>query len=178
MLNIELKARCEDLGRLRERCESLGAEGQEPERQVDTYFSVSYGRLKLRESLEAGAELIRYVREDVAGAQESHYELYPVEDPEALKAILTAALGVSVVVAKRRETFVIGSVRVHLDKVQGLGSFVELQGTVDEPGELPLVADEVQDVQRVLGIDPQSLVKESYAVLVGRAEVTQGPCAN
>src|SRR5574337_1358724 len=178
MLNIELKARCEDLGRLRERCESLGAQGQEPERQIDTYFRVSHGRLKLRESLEAGAELIHYVREDVAGAQESHYELYPIENPEALKAILTAALGASVVVAKRRETFVIGSIRIHLGKVQGLGGFVEPQGTVDEPGELPLVADEVQDVQRELGIDPQSLVKESYAVLVGRAEVTQGPCAD
>ncbi|MGB4780807.1 class IV adenylate cyclase [Candidatus Methylomirabilis sp.] len=178
MLNIELKARCEDLARLRESCESLGAEGQEPERQIDTYFSVSHGRLKLRESLDASAELIHYVRDDVAGARESHYELYPVEDPEALKAMLTAALGVSVVVAKRRETFVIGNVRIHLDKVQGLGSFVELQGTIDHSGELPLVADEVQGVQRALGIDPQSLVKESYAVLAGRAEVTQGPCTN
>lgn len=178
MLNIELKARCEDLGRLRERCESLGAEGQEPERQVDTYFSVSHGYFKLRESLGAGAELIYYARDDVAGARESHYDLYQADDPEGLKVMLTRALGVSVVVAKRRETFVIGNILIHLDKVQGLGSFVELQGTVDEPGELPLVADEVQDVQQALGIDPQSLVKESYAVLVGRAEVTQGPCAN
>jgi predicted adenylyl cyclase CyaB len=178
MLNIELKARCDDLGRLRERCESLGAEGQEPERQIDTYFSVRHGRLKLRESLEAGAELIHYVREDAAGAQESHYEVYPVEDPEALKAMLTAALGVSVVVAKRRETLVIGSVRIHLDKVQGLGGFVELHGTVDDPRELPMVADEVKGVQQALGIEPQSLVKESYAVLVGRMEAARGPCAN
>jgi predicted adenylyl cyclase CyaB len=178
MLNIELKARCEDLGKLRESCESLGAEGQEPERQIDTYFSVSHGRLKLRESSESGAELIYYARGDVAGARESHYDLYQVEDPEGLKAILTKALSVSAVVTKRRETFVIGNVRIHLDKVQGLGGFVELQGTVDHSGELPLVADEVQGVQRALGIDPQSLVKESYAALADRAEVAQGPCAN
>ncbi len=178
MLNIELKAHCDDLGRLRAVCESLGAEGQDPERQVDTYFNVSHGRLKFRELLEAGAELIYYVRDDVAGVRESHYKLYPVEDPEALKAMLTAALGVSVVVAKRRETFVIGNVRIHLDKVQGLGGFVELHGPIDELGELPLVADEVQAMQRALGIDPQSFVKESYAVLVGRAEATQGPCVN
>ncbi|MDE2181167.1 MAG: class IV adenylate cyclase [candidate division NC10 bacterium] len=178
MLNIELRAHCDDLGRLRERCESLGAEGQEPERQVDTYFTVSHGRLKLRESLESGAELIYYIRDDVVGARESHYELYQVEDAEGLKAMLAQALGVSVVVAKRRETFVLGNVQIHLDKVQGLGSFVELHGTVDESGELPLVADEVQDVQRALGIDSQSLVKESYATLVGRAEATRGPCAN
>ncbi|VUZ83780.1 CYTH domain protein [Candidatus Methylomirabilis lanthanidiphila] len=170
MLNIELKARCEDLGELRGRCESLGAEGQEPERQVDTYFCVTSGRLKLRESLESAAELIHYIRDDMAGPQESHYDLYPVEDPEGLKAILANALGISVTVAKRRETFVLGNVRIHLDKVQGLGSFVELQGSVDEPRELPLVADEIQGVQQALGIDPQSLVKESYAALVARAE--------
>lgn len=178
MLNIELKARCDDLGKLRERCESLGAEGQEPERQVDTYFSVNHGRLKLRESLESGAELIYYIRDDVAGARESHYDLYPAEDPEGLKAILANALGMSVVVAKRRETFVLGSVRIHLDKVQGLGSFVELHGSVDEPKELPLVADEVQGVQQALGIDSQSLVKESYATLVARVEAERGRYAN
>ena len=94
MLNIELKARCEDLGRLRETCESLGAEGQEPERQIDTYFSASHGRLKLRESSASGAELIYYDRGDVIGARESHYDLYQVEDPEGLKAILTKALSV------------------------------------------------------------------------------------
>jgi predicted adenylyl cyclase CyaB len=178
VLNIELKARCDDLGRLRERCESLGAEGQEPERQTDTYFTVGHGRLKLRESLESGAEMIYYIRDDVAGARESHYELYQVEDAEGLKAMLAQALGISVVVAKRRQTFMLGNVRIHLDKVQGLGGFVELQGTVDEPGELPLVADEVQGVQQALGISPESLVKESYATLVGRAAATQGPCAN
>lgn len=170
MLNIELKARCDDLGELRGRCELLGAEQQEPERQVDTYFSVSHGRMKLRESLESSAELIHYTRDDVAGARESHYDLYSVEDPEGLKMMLANALGVSVVVAKRRQTFVVGNVRIHLDKVQGLGGFVELHGPVDEPGELPLVADEVQGVQQALGIDPQSLVKESYATLVARAE--------
>lgn len=170
MLNIELKARCDDLGKLRETCESLGAEGQEPERQVDTHFMVSHGRLTLRESLESGAELIHYIRDDVAGARESYYDLYPVEDPEALKAMLGNALGVSVTVAKRRQTFVLGSVRIHLDKVQGLGGFIELHGTVDDPGELPMVADEVKGVQQALGIEPQSLVRESYASLVARAE--------
>ncbi|MBI2882785.1 MAG: class IV adenylate cyclase [Candidatus Methylomirabilis oxyfera] len=170
MLNIELKARWEDLGKLRERCEALGAEGQEPERQVDTYFNVNHGRLKLRESLESGAELIYYLRDNVAGVQESHYELYRAEDAEGLKAMLAKALGISIVVAKRRETFVLGGVRIHLDKVQGLGSFVELHGAVDESGELPMVADEVQGVQRALGIDPQSLVGESYATLVGSVE--------
>ncbi|PWB42937.1 MAG: hypothetical protein C3F12_13620 [Candidatus Methylomirabilota bacterium] len=170
MLDLELKARCDDLGGLRARCESLGAEGQEPERQIDTYFTVAAGRLTLRETLESGAALIHYLRDDVAGPQACHYDLYPVEDPEGLKAMLANALGVSVVVAKRRQTFVLGGVRVHLDKVQGLGGFVELHGTVEEPKELPLVADQVEGVRQTLGIDAQALVKESYAALVAAAE--------
>lgn len=87
-----------------------------------------------------------------------------------LKAMLANALGVSVVVVKRHQTLVFGGVRIHLDKVQGLGSFVELHGTVEEPKELPLVADEVQGMQQALQIDPQSFVKESYATLVAAAE--------
>lgn len=170
MLDLELKARCEDLGELRARCEALGAEAEEPERQIDTYFNVTSGHLTLRETLESGAALIHYIRDDIVGPQECHYDLYPVEDPEGLKAMLANALGVSVVVAKRRQTFVLGGVRIHLDKVQGLGGFVELHGTVEEPKELPLVADEVEGVRQTLQIDPQSLVKESYAALVAAAE--------
>lgn len=170
MLNIEMKARCEDLGEFRARCEALGAEAGEPERQIDTYFHAASGRLTLRETLESGAVLIHYIRDDVAGPRECHYDLYPVEDPEGLKAMLTNALGISVVVVKRRQTFVLGDVRIHLDKVQGLGGFVELHGTVEESKELPLAADEVQGVQQTLQIDPASLVKESYAALVAAAE--------
>ena len=174
MLNIELKARCEDFGRLREACRSLGAEDQEPERQIDTCFKVAHGRLKLRESLRSGAELIYYARPDVAWARESHYEICPVEDAEGLKAVLRKALGMQAVVTKRREIFVIGNVRIHLDKVQGLGSFVELEGIVENAAELAVVAEEVRALQQALAIDDRSLVKESYADLVGRAAVAGG----
>ena len=166
MLNIELKARCEDLGRLREICTSMGAESQEPERQIDTYFRVPHGRLKLRESLRSGAELIYYTRADVAGARESHYEIYQVEDAEGLKTILRRSLGVKAVVAKRREIFVIGDVRIHLDKLQDLGTFVELEGSVQDAAELAVVAEEVRALQQALAIDDRSLVKESYADLI------------
>jgi len=175
MLNIELKARCEDLERLRETCRSLGAESQEPDRQLDTYLRVAHGRLKLRESLLSGAELIFYTRADVAEARESHYETCQVEDAEGLKAILKKALGVRAVVAKRREVYVIGNVRIHLDKVQDLGAFVELEGIVDGPAELMAVAGEVREAQQALGIDDRSLVKESYSDLVGVAEQRTAP---
>jgi adenylate cyclase class 2 len=170
MLNVELKARCQDLGRLRETCISLGAEGQEPDRQLDTYFKVPHGRLKFRESLLSGAELIFYIRADVVGARESHYETCPVEAADGMKAVLEKALGVRAVVVKRREVFVIGAVRIHLDKVQDLGTFVELEGIVDDPAELTEVADEVQRLGQALGVEDRSLIKESYADLIGVAE--------
>jgi len=175
LLNIELKARYEDLGRLRERLMSLGAEGQDPERQIDTYFRVAHGRLKLRESLRSGAELIYYMRLDVAGARESHYDIYQVEDAEGLKTLLKRALGVQAVVAKRREIYLIGNVRVHLDKVQGLGGFVELEGIVDHQAELFHVAEEVRRLEQTLGIAMDSLVKESYADLSAKMEAGPGP---
>ena len=178
MLNIELKARCDDLGRLRDACGSLGAEAEEPERQIDTYFGVARGRLKLRESLRTGAELIYYMRPDVEGARESHYEIYQVEDAEALKALLKRALGVQAVVAKRREIYLIGNVRVHLDKVQGLGGFVELEGIVEHQAELFHVAEEVRRLEQALGIPTDSLVKESYADLVSAAQTAAGPHDN
>jgi predicted adenylyl cyclase CyaB len=173
VLNIELKARCDDLGRLRERLLSLGAERQDPERQIDTYFRVSHGRLKLRESLQSGPELIYYTRGDVAEARESHYEIYRLEDAEGLKEVLEKALGVRAVVAKRREVYLIGNVRVHLDKVQDLGSFVELEGIVGDPTELARVAAEVQSLQRTLKIEDHSLIRESYSDLTGAADTSR-----
>ncbi len=167
MLNIELKARCEDFHRLREACRSLGAESQEPDRQLDTYFRVAYGRLKLRESLLSGAELIFYNRADFAGPRESHWETCPVDNADEIKTILKKALGVRAVVAKRREVFVVGNVRVHLDKVQDLGGFVELEGIVDDPSELSVVDNEVRRMQQALEIDNRSLLKESYSDLIG-----------
>jgi predicted adenylyl cyclase CyaB len=169
VLNVELKARCDDLERVRELCRQLGAEVQEPDRQTDTYFRVPHGRLKLRESLRTGPALIQYVRADLAAARESHYDICPVEDAEALKRILRNALGILAVVVKRREVLTIGDIRVHLDKVQGLGTFVELEGLLGHPGELPLVAGQIMGLQRALAIDARSLVRESYADLMSAA---------
>ena len=99
-----------------------------------------------------------------------------MEAAEGLKAVLTKALGVRAVVAKRREVFVIGNVRIHLDKVQDLGTFVELEGIVENPTELAYVADEVQRLRQALGIEDHALVEESYSDLIGPAEVSRGLC--
>src|SRR3954466_3308490 len=126
--NVELKARDPDPERSLERCVALGAEDRGELRQRDTYFAARRGRLKLREQEPGAAELIAYERADAAEARESRYRIAPVREPEALREALDAALGTVVVVDKRRRLFLWDGVRIHLDRVAGLGAFVELEG--------------------------------------------------
>src|SRR6266568_3430237 len=91
--NIELKARCPDLDRARAASRTLGATFDRAMRQVDTYFRVAHGRLKLREIDQNRAELIWYQRPDSIGYRGSDYTIVPAPDPGALKAALAAACG-------------------------------------------------------------------------------------
>ena len=101
-------------------------------RQIDTYFHCPRGRLKLRVIDGAGAELIYYERPDQSGPKGSDYYRIPVGDPEAMRAALAAALGTRVVVDKRREVFLVENVRIHLDDVAGLGTFLEFEAVLEQ----------------------------------------------
>jgi homotetrameric cytidine deaminase len=130
--NLEIKARDPDPARSLERALALGAEDRGEIVQRDTYFARATGRLKLREQTPGDAELIQYRRADAGGPRASHYRIVPTPDAEALKAALDAALGTLVVVEKRRRLLLADHVRIHLDEVEGLGSFVELEAVGDE----------------------------------------------
>lgn len=130
MKNIEVKARCGDLDRARIVAREIGAVPHGILHQVDTYFRVPAGRLKLRESAEA--ELVFYKRSNDPVARESDYELVPVEAPAELKRTLDRALGTWRIVTKRRELWKLDNIRIHLDRVEGLGSFIEFEAVVDE----------------------------------------------
>ena len=104
--------------------------------QRDTYFRVPEGRLKLREESPGGAALIQYARDDRPEARESRYRITPVEDPETLRRSLDEALGTLVVVDKERRLLLWEGVRIHLDTVRGLGSFLELEGVAPEDSDL------------------------------------------
>lgn len=132
--NIEIKASCPDLTGAREIARALGAEPRGELLQVDTYFHLPEGRLKLREIAGAAAELIFYRRENRAGTKESRYDLTIVSDPQGTKRILASALGVRVVVRKRRELWYLERTRLHFDEVEGLGTFFEFEVEVS-PGE-------------------------------------------
>jgi len=129
--NFELKARCADLARTRERARAVATRWLGVDEQLDTYFATPAGRLKLRESSLSGAQLVPYLRPDAREARRSDYVVIPVPEPERTKALLAALLGVHRVVRKRREIALFENVRIHLDRVDGLGDFVELEAVWD-----------------------------------------------
>jgi homotetrameric cytidine deaminase len=137
--NVELKARDTDPAATLERALALGATDEGVLTQRDTYFERARGRLKLREQdggREAGARLIAYTRRDGEAARTSAYRLAEVADPAALREALDAALGTLVVVEKRRRLLLFENVRIHLDEVRDLGSFVELEGVAAPDSDL------------------------------------------
>jgi predicted adenylyl cyclase CyaB len=140
MRNVELKGRLSNLAEAERIARETGGRGPVRLLQTDTYFGSHHGRLKLRQIRgdESRAELIFYERGDVAGVRGSDYLISPVRDPESLKQALAAALGVRRVVEKTRTLYLLGNVRIHLDDVVGLGTFLELEAVLDgsvEEGE-------------------------------------------
>jgi homotetrameric cytidine deaminase len=159
--NVELKALDPDPARSLAVCRELGAEDRGVLRQRDTYFRARAGRLKLREEEPGGATLIQYDRPDAAAARESRYRLTRVEDPDELRASLDAALGTLVVVDKERRLLLWEGVRIHLDTVAGLGSFVELEGVAPPESDLAPEREKVARLQRELGIE--EVLTDSYS---------------
>lgn len=171
--NLELKVRCDEAeqAHVRARLHAAGATTVRL-RQIDTYFAVPRGRLKLREIAGPGeadraAELIGYARPDVVGARWSTYHRVPVApaDASTLKNALAATIKVRGVVAKEREVGILGRTRVHLDRVDGLGCFVELE-TVVSAGDDGVAAEvELAEVVAVLGLGRFEAIAGSYADL-------------
>jgi homotetrameric cytidine deaminase len=159
--NIELKAVDPDPVRSLAVCRDLGAEDRGVLRQRDTYFRAREGRLKLREEEPGGAVLIQYDRPDAAVARESRYRLAPVPDPDTMRASLDAALGTLVVVDKERHLLLWDGVRIHLDTVAGLGSFVELEGVAPPESDLSAEREKVAHLQDALGIG--EVLTDSYS---------------
>jgi homotetrameric cytidine deaminase len=161
--NIELKAVDPDPERSLAVCRELEAEDRGVLVQRDTYFRARTGRLKLREEQPGGATLVQYDRPDAAGARLSAYRLVPVADADGLRAALDAALGTLVVVDKERHLLLWRGVRIHLDTVRGLGTFVELEGVAPPESDLEPERARVTELVERLGIGPDRMVATSYA---------------
>jgi homotetrameric cytidine deaminase len=161
--NVEVKAHDPDPERSLAVCRKLGAEDRGVLRQRDTYFKVPTGRLKLREEEPGEAHLVQYEREDATSARESRYRLVAVPDPGGLRAALDAALGTLVVVEKARRLLLWEGVRIHLDRVEGLGAFVELEGVAAEGSDLSAERARVEHLADALGLVEERRVATSYS---------------
>ena len=167
--NVEIKARVADLEALRERVAALADGPAEILDHEDVFFASPSGRLKLRVINGRRGELIHYHRDDLAGPKTSLYTIAPTGSPEAMRSILEAVLGVVGIVAKRRWLYLKGQTRVHLDRVQRLGDFLELEVVLREgQAEAEGVAI-AQEILATLGIAPEDLVEGAYL------DLDQGP---
>ncbi len=168
MQNFEIKVCVKDLEVIRRNCQKLGAEFQWDRRQCDTYFRVPEGRLKLREETDR-ATLIAYQRPDTEGSRCCQYELFPVTDTRGLKRALAISPGIRVIVSKHRELWLFGHTRIHLDRVNDLGTFVELETVIDTQ-TLAEAEHEHQKVFDALRLRDGGTIAESYCDLIERSE--------
>ncbi|HVW18206.1 MAG TPA: cytidine deaminase [Solirubrobacteraceae bacterium] len=172
MRNIELKAHDRDPARTLELALALGAADEGDIVQRDTYFAAGRGRLKLREETRsarlggATAELIAYRRPDGERPRVSEYERAPVADAGATLAALEAAHGTLVTVRKRRRLLLWEGVRIHLDDVDGLGTFLELEAVAPERSDLSAEREKVARLRAALEVDDAALVASSYSDLL------------
>jgi predicted adenylyl cyclase CyaB len=164
--NVEIKARVDDLAALRTMVEPLCDRPMEILDQEDLFFQSPAGRLKLRILARDRGELILYHRANQTGPKTSTYRIAPTSDPAALQAILTTVLPTLGVVKKRRWLYLVGQTRVHLDQVESLGEFLELEVVLrsnQSEQEGTAIAQELMDK---LGIAPDQLVDRAYIDLI------------
>lgn len=163
-INIEIKARCENPDRIRDILRSQKAEFIGMDHQVDTYFKVDSGRLKLREG-DIENYLVFYVRKDQAGPKQSNVSLFETQPGSSLKTVLTNALGVLTIVDKKRELYAIGNVKFHIDVVESLGDFVEIEARGDA-SEADKLRKQCRSYMELFGIADKDLVDVSYSDLL------------
>lgn len=164
--NVEIKARVDDLEAVRARVTTLTSSSPEHLTQTDTFFLVPNGRLKLRELGDRTAELIFYDRPDQPGPKASTYTRCPVADATLLRSVLTASVGVRGVVEKEREVFLHEQTRIHLDRVEGLGTFLELEVAIGDDEPLSTGEAIARDILRFLDVGDDQLVAAAYIDLL------------
>jgi predicted adenylyl cyclase CyaB len=162
-INIEIKVRLNNHNKIREILKSKGAEFKGVDHQVDTYFKVSCGRLKLREG-NIENHLIYYERNNESGPKQSNVILYKPNPESNLKDVLTNALQILVVVDKQREIFFVENVKFHLDVVKDLGFFVEIEA-IDSKGSIgkEKLLEQCNYYLNLFQINKEDLIAESYS---------------
>jgi predicted adenylyl cyclase CyaB len=164
--NIEIKARARDFAAIRRRAETLSDAPVRILSQEDTFFNTPQGRLKLRLLAEGQGELIYYTRPDREGPKRSDYHIFRTTDPENLKRVLELAYGIRGVVRKTRYLYLAGQTRIHLDDVEGLGQFMELE-VVMQAGQSDAEGQAIAgELMARLGVESRDLIEGAYMDLL------------
>ena len=165
-INIEIKAKSDNLEVIRKILKSRNADFKGEDHQIDTYFNTTKGRLKLREGTIENS-LIHYQRENTSGPKQSDVTLFTLEPNSSLKEVLTNALGVLVIVDKKREIYFLDNVKFHLDSVEGLGTFVEIEA-IDAVGDIgkEVLLKQCETFLSLFQIQQTDLVAVSYSDLL------------
>ena len=170
VINVEIKAMCHDHEPIRRIMLEKNADFVGLDHQVDTYFRTGSGRLKLREGTIEN-NLIWYQRPDQAGPKTSNCILYKTEKGSILKDILDRAMGVLVVVDKEREIYFIDNIKIHLDRVKGLGTFLEIEAQSEADGLAQETLDrQCRKLMEELGVRTEDLLSDSYSDLLMAAQ--------
>ncbi len=164
--NIELKARYHSLETAHAIARALPSARQPDQCQRDTYFHCPRGRLKLREIRDLRAELIWYAREDDAGPKASDYRIVAISDPDGLKAALKAAWGIRGIVDKQRAIYLHRNVRIHLDEVRDLGTFLEFEAVLSDGEGADSARFLLEQLKLSFRIADKDLVRASYGELI------------
>ena len=165
--NVEIKAKVTELDQVRRLAEAMADERPSVSEQEDTFFRCRDGQLKLRVFSESQGELIFYRREDSAKPRESLYQIVPAADPSGLRTVLESALGVVGVVKKQRTLYTIGQTRVHLDVVEALGEFVEIEVVLQPEQSVEDGVRIAEDLMTALRVAPDNVVAGAYIDLLG-----------
>ena len=164
--NVEIKARANNFQLQAELAEKISDSAPDTIVQLDTFFKVEHGRLKLREFPDSPAQLIFYQRSDVPGPKVCDYQISESQDPAGLKAILSDAYAVIATVAKTRRLMINGRTRIHIDQVKGLGNFIELEVVLSEGESIAEGEHEAEQLMDSLQIREQDLISQAYVDLI------------
>ena len=164
--NVEIKARVHNFEALRLRAADLADGPVEIIEQLDTFYITPRGRLKLRVLAPDRCELIQYTRADDSTAKTSTYEIVRSDDPASFSRILESALPIRGVVTKTRHLYLIGPTRVHLDEVEGLGTFMELEVVLSKGQTTEYGAAIADNLMAKLGFQKEDLISGAYIDLL------------
>ena len=167
--NIEIKARIESIESVSPRVAALPGEGTVEIVQDDTFFHCPNGRLKLRTISRDRGELIFYRRTDRREPKESFYLISPTTSPDTLRECLLLAYGEMGRVRKNRKLFLVGGTRIHLDRVEGLGDFLELEVMLEDGESVENGEAVAKDLMEKLGIKQDQLIEGAYVDLMASA---------